>query len=254
MIARPSRRGCLKIVFSLVALIALALGGLVMSLNSPRPSVEPSPDADLLARRLMHASNTEAWQRTGAVRWDFDGRQQHLWDRHRQLARVRWDDLEVLIDLTDQSGIVRQGGTKLASEAAEPFLQQAWSHWCNDSFWLNPLAKLFDEGTRRSLVELEDDGQGLWVEYTEGGVTPGDAYLWIPGDRDMPSAWKMWTRILPLQGVEASWDGWITLGTGAKVATRHKIFFLELELLDVVGAERITDLEEDDPFTELIAE
>lgn len=246
-----SRRGCLKIALIVAALLALAFGGLLIGLNEPRPEAEPSQQADQLARRLADAGNVAAWERTGAVRWDFDGRQQHLWDRQRQLARVRWDDLEVLLDLSDQSGIVRRGGEVLAAEAAAPHLQQAWRHWCNDSFWLNPLAKLFDEGTRRSLVDLEDGGQGLLVEYTEGGVTPGDAYLWIVDDAAVPTAWRMWTRILPLQGIEASWDGWITLDTGARVATRHRIFFFELQLRDVAADDDVIALEGSDPFAEL---
>lgn len=247
-------RGCFKIVAVLVLLIILGIGGLIFSLNEARPTGQAGPDANALAHRMMEASQHTAWQETGAIRWNFGGRQLHLWDRQRMLARVQWADLEVHLDLNDQSGIVRQAGQRLDDDAAAPYLRQAWSHWCNDSFWLNPLDKLFDEGVVRSVVELDEGGQGLLVEYGQGGVTPGDAYLWTLGDDGLPTQWKMWTQILPLQGVKASWDGWTTVETGAKIATRHKILVLDLELTDIAAASDVVALEGADPFAELVAQ
>lgn len=248
----PPRRGCRRFILGFLAFLLLLAAGLYFTLNSPRPSGPSGPEADRLAKRLEATSHPEAWQRTGAIRWDFAGRQQHLWDRQRQLARVRWDDVEVLLRLDDQQGVVRRAGEQLPADQAAPYLEEAWAHWCNDSFWLNPLAKLFDEGTRRSLVELDDGGQGLLVEYTDGGVTPGDAYLWLVDADGQPVAWKMWTSILPIQGVRASWEGWIELATGARVASRHKIYFFTLELRDIEAAADVESLEGEDPFLPLL--
>lgn len=252
--SQGSRRlGCLKFVVATVAVVALVVGGWLFSLNEDRPASNPSPEADQLARKIMAAGNHDAWQATGAIRWNFGGRQLHVWDRQRNLARVQWDDLDVLIDLSDQQGIVHQAGERLDPAAAAPHLQQAWSHWCNDSFWLNPLEKLFDDGVVRSLVDLEDGGRGLLVEYTQGGVTPGDAYLWIVDDTGLPKAWKMWTQILPLQGLETSWEDWITVETGARISTRHKIVVVDLVLSDITAATDIVALQGNDPFAELVA-
>ena len=132
-------------------------------------------------------------------------------------------------------------------------LEKAWVFWCNDSFWLNPIAKLFDEGTRRSLVSVPDSGEGplrgLLVAYDSGGVTPGDAYLWLVGQDGLPRAWRMWTQILPLGGIEASWEGWQSLPNGARVATRHRLPIFTLELSDIRAAASAAELSGgEDPF------
>lgn len=250
---RPSLIRRLAVGCVVTLLVVIVAGFLLFrSFDKSLPAGEAGPGADDMARAMMAAVDTDAWDRTGAVQWDFAGRQQHLWDRQRGYVRVRWKENEVLLDLETRSGVARQGGEPLDEAAAAPLLEQAWSFWCNDSFWLNPVAKLFDEGTSRALVPLEDGGTGLLVTYGSGGVTPGDSYLWAVGQDGLPEAWWMWTQILPLGGIEASWQDWITLDTGARVATRHDIGFLELELTDVRGAASLAELiDGEDPFAAL---
>ncbi len=246
-----------RLIFSLVGTV-FAVGliglGLFWANNKPLPEAQDEAGADALARRMMAAINDPAWQRTGAVTWTFRGAHQHLWDRQRGFARVRWDHHEVLLDLASLRGLARQNigegdGQRVTDDAVEPLLTKAWALWCNDSFWLNPISKIFDDGTRRGLV-----GQDLLVTYTGGGVTPGDSYLWTVGDDDLPTAWRMWTSIIPLGGLETSWEDWITLDTGAKISTRHHTFAGDLELGDVRGAATLAELEPGpDPFAELVA-
>lgn len=246
-------RRFIKVLFLVLLAFGLTLGIGLRLAHSPLPKGTPGPEADALARRMLESIDDGAWQHTGAVSWDFDGRQQHLWDRTRQLARVRFDDTEVLLDLTHRSGKAFVDGVPVSPGDLEALVDKAWSFWCNDSFWLNPISKLFDAGTTRQLVDLGGGGQGLLVTYAEGGVTPGDSYLWIASPDGRPTAWKMWTRILPLGGLEASWDNWIELPTGAAISTRHDIAFLELRLLDVEGAASLADLVPgEDPFAPLL--
>ncbi|MEM7583245.1 MAG: hypothetical protein AAF560_07685 [Acidobacteriota bacterium] len=242
-----------RIALGLAALVlAVVLAGAVLfSINNdPLPETTDPASADALAKRMLAAIDDEAWQRTGAVTWTFRGAHHHLWDRQRSYARVRWDDHEVLIDLTTRRGVARIAGEPVAGEEAlAPLLQKAWALWCNDEFWLNPISKVFDDGTRRGMV-----GEDLLVTYTEGGVTPGDSYLWTVGDDGLPTSWRMWTSIIPLGGLETSWEGWITLDTGVKVATRHATFAGDLELGDIRGAASLAELEPGpDPFAELAA-
>ncbi len=235
-------------LLGLILVLALALWAW-FRWNEPRPSGQPGPAADAFANAMMDAVNHPAWLETGAVRWTFAGKHEHLWDRDRHLARVRWKEIEAFVDLTSRAGIVTKDGVRLTGKEADRLLQKAWGFWANDSFWLNPISKLFDEGTSRELVPLEEGGSGLLITYSSGGVTPGDAYLWLVGEDGLPYAWRMWVSIIPLGGVKTSWQEWITLSTGVKIATQHHTPLGPLRLTEVAGAAALAELEPGpDPF------
>lgn len=247
-----------RILLGLVGVVALGAVGLGVwgwSLHLPLPRATPTEQADVAARALIDAVGGEqAWAGTGAVAWTFSMGRQHLWDRERQLHRFTWGEQTVLLDLTTRQGRAWDGETELSGDALRDALDGAWSAFCNDSFWLNPVVKAFDDGTTRSLVTLEDGRQGVLVQYASGGVTPGDAYLWIPGDDGRPEAWRMWVGILPVGGLEVTWEDWQELSTGARVATRHRWTALGLDgrVEDVRGARTLAELTGgEDPFTPL---
>lgn len=225
----------------ILGIVGVAL--LVYSMNDPRPVGTPGPEADALARSMEAAVNKEAWERTGAVRWSFFEQHHYVWDRARGMVELRWGDSRALFDTADQRGRVWKNGEEQSPEDADKALETAYAYWINDSFWLNPVVKLFDEGVERSVVELEDGRKALLASYSSGGVTPGDAYLWIPGADGLPAAWRMWVRVIPVGGIEVTWEGWQELSTGAKVATEHEgwgrlmTFITELE-----GAEDLEGL------------
>lgn len=227
--------------------LAIVITGMVVS--EPRPSGEPGPAADALAREIQASVALDAWAKTGAVEWNFGGRQRHLWDKQRMLARVSWEAHVVWLDLGTREGVAHTEGKPVEGPAARELLDAAYAHWANDSFWLNPFAKLFDGGTTRSIVET-DDGQGLLVAYDSGGVTPGDAYLWTRGADGKPDRWRMWVSIIPIGGLSATWEGWTTTATGAVISTKHVLGgFLPLELTDVRTAANAAELAEgSDPF------
>ena len=251
--ARRRRRRAARLgaAASLVASLLLA----TPALAERRPAGTPGPEADQLARRMLAAVNAAAWERTGAVRWSFRGDREHLWDRRRGLSRVRWNDVEVLVDLATRRGVAFDGGRRVGGERAGKLVAKAFARWTNDSFWLNPVVKLYDPGTERAVVELEDGGDGLLVEYTSGGLTPGDAYLWLPGPDGLPTAWRMWTSSLPKGGLRASWESWVELDTGALIATFHKLPLGGVEIGDPAGAATLAELEPGpDPFAALLAD
>lgn len=250
----PRRRR--RWIFWVVGALALLLSlGVVVfwARSEPRPSGTPGPAADALARKMQRAVNHEAWERTGAVRWVFGGKHRLLWDRERGLVEVRWEDERVALRLSDKSGLVFHAG--IARGASERELEAAYRYFINDAFWLNPIATLFNQGTVRELVPLEDGSEGLLVRYESGGVTPGDAYLWHLNEDGLPLAWKMWVSIIPVGGVGASWEGWQTLETGAKIATEHKLGPRGVTLTEVDGAETLAELTGGaDPFAPLFGE
>lgn len=232
-------------------LAVMIVGGWI--LHEPRPRGDLGPEADALASRMEEAVNVEAYERTGAIRWTFAGDHQHLWDRERDVARVRWDDLEALVHTGEPSGRVYRDGREVGGAEARALLEDAHSRFINDSFWLNPIAKLRDRGVTLSTVEREDGSLALLVDYSSGGLTPGDAYLWFVGHDGLPEAWKLWVSIIPIGGVRTTWEDWTTLSTGARIARKHEgPLGLTLELSDVEGAETLGDLVDDpDPFAPL---
>lgn len=243
------------VVLALFLLALLLVVPLACWADREVPEATAGPEAEAMTDRMLAAIDADAWARTGAVRWIFRGKQEHLWDRSRNLARVRFDGVEVLVDLASKRGLATRDGTSVdASETAE-LVEQAWAHWANDSFWLNPIAKLRDEGTTRGVVAPDPKGRPrLLVCYESGGVTPGDCYLWIVGDDDRPVAWRMWVKIIPGGGTRATWDGWQRLDTGAWVATQHRIArLLTLRLTEIEGAATLAALEPGpDPFAALV--
>lgn len=223
------------------------------------PHGEAGPAADALAREVERWVDRDAWERTGAVRFTFLGGRTHVWDRTRGLLEVKDGDLSILLDLWDHGGTATKKGAPLQGDALREALDDAWTWFCNDTFWLNPLTKLFDDGVRRELVSLDDapGGRALLVSYGSGGVTPGDSYLWLVDETGRPTAVRMWVSVLPWKGIEFSWDGWTTLATGAKVASEHAgPGGYTVTIRDIRGAASLDELlgtPAADPFGPLVA-
>ena len=242
-----------KILAAILILGLLGLAALGYSLNEPRPEGEPGPEADALARSMEAAVDKEAWDRTGAVRWSFFERHHYVWDRDRNLVELRWGDSRALFRTGDRKGRAWHSGSEQTGGDATEALSAAYAYWINDSFWLNPVVKFFDPGVERSLVKLDDGRDALLISYSSGGVTPGDAYLWIPGDDGRPEAWRMWVQIIPIGGIETSWEGWTELATGAKVSTQHEGWGRMMTFIsNVEGAENLEGLGVDPSLFDLV--
>ena len=92
------------------------------------------------------------------------------------------------------------------------------------------------------------------ASYTSGGLTPGDSYLWVLDADGTPKAWRIWVNIIPVGGLEFSWDNWQTIPSGAKIATSHKLKTTGT-LIPVANIKSAMSLEEyglkEDPFLPL---
>jgi hypothetical protein len=245
-------RRILFIVGGLFALIAAALGVLIVVLRHPLPSFAPGPDGDELAKKVAASAGADAWDKLGAIRWTMAGSRHYLWDKRRGFVRFRAGDDEVLLDLVKMEGRAFHGGDEKSGAEKQRLIDKAYQLFCNDSFWLNPLVKLFDAGTSRARVEV-DGKPALLISYASGGVTPGDKYLWLLDGNGHPRAWRVWASVLRVvPGVEMTWEDWVDLG-GAQIATSHRALGLRLQPLSNLGsAERPEVLEPGpDPFAGL---
>ena len=185
------------------------------------------------------------------MRWQVQWRR-HLWDRQRGLSRVEWRGNRVLLDTSTKRGRAWHKEVEVTDEPArQKLLDSAYALFINDSFWLNPVVKAFDDGTSRARGTV-DGKRALLVSYASGGLTPGDKYLWILDDNARPLAWRLWVRVLKIGGAQLTWEGWTRLSTGAWVATSHKILGIDVvHLGDVAAAATLHELEANDPFAPL---
>ncbi len=235
---------------------AIVIGVIVLGLfifgwlkNEKVPSGSPSAEADALANKVLATIDYAAWDSTSYVQWSFPGGHDYLWNKDTDMVRVKWKNNEVKLHTKTVLGKAFQDGTEVQGETADELIQTAWGYFCNDSFWLNAPAKVFDPGTSRSLVTLKDGREGLMIRYESGGVTPGDSYVWILDENGLPTAWKMWVKIIPVGGTELSWENWTTLSTGAKISQTHKSAGPTLELTNVKAAMTWQELgETEKPF------
>lgn len=250
-----------RILLALFACAAIGVGCVscvTALLSQPRPTSKTpdSSEAEALTDKMLSALNAEAWERTAAVRFRLrEGAPLLLWDRARGFVEVTSGDKRVLLDLGTRRAVAFRDGAALSADETRELADDAYATWANDSFWAIAPFKVRDPGTTRSVVEHEGKRQ-LLVEYSSGGVTPGDAYLWELDDDGRPVAWRMWVKILPVGGARVAWRDWFALSTGAVVA-RSRVFDIGLTntVAPFEGAASLEDLVGDtDPFAPLVKE
>ncbi|MBT8278167.1 MAG: hypothetical protein KJO41_04135 [Bacteroidia bacterium] len=225
-----------KIVLLLVILATSFFGYLYIKYNDDLPIGEQGVAADTLAHNMLEALNYEAYQNTNYLEWTFRNTNHYKWDKNKGKCEVIWKDFKVILDFNaSDNNRAFVHNFEVQDEQANELIDKAVRYFNNDSFWLIAPYKVFDKGTSRQLIRLEDGKTGLLVTYSQGGSTPGDSYLWQFDATGKPSSFRMWTSIIPIQGLKASWEGWITSESGATLSTKHKIAFLTLDMGEVKG-------------------
>ncbi len=234
-----------KIIGYVLLILIVLLGAAFFMLNEKLPVGVKGEKAEALAQKMIQAVDKTAWDSTHIISWTSRAGNAIVWNKERNLAQVEWKNNKVLLDIHKVSGKAWENQTEVTDPTkAQELIQKAYKSFINDAYWLNPVVKIYDEGVTRSLVTLADGTEGLLVSYSSGGVTPGDSYLWLVDADGLPIAWKLWVKVLPLGGIEMSWEDWITLPTGAKVATIHigKATGAKIPLTDVKAAARLEGL------------
>ena len=229
----------IKIIAGIVVFLTLPslllFGFLYFKYNEDLPTGVPGEQADALAHKMLNALDYKAYNATNVIEWTFKKRHHYVWNKAKNTCEVYWKNNKVVLDLNNTSkSKVYIHSFKNESEMAPKLIKKALNYFNNDSFWLVAPYKVFDAGVERQLVKTNTQN-ALLVTYTTGGSTPGDSYLWMLDDSGKPTAFKMWTSILPINGLEASWSQWTTTESGAQLPTFHKLMFLGLELDDVKG-------------------
>lgn len=239
MVVKPKK--ILKIIAGVIIFLTLPsllfFGFLYFKYNAELPTGVQGEQADALAQKMLDALDYEAYKTTNYIEWTFKKRRHYEWDKANNTCNVLWKENKVVLDLNDHSkSKVYIHSFKNESDMAQELIEKAITYFNNDSFWLIAPYKVFDAGVERRLVKAKNNKDALLVTYTTGGSTPGDSYLWLLDDNGKPTAFKMWTSILPIDGLEASWSNWTTTESGAILPTFHKLLVLGLEINDIKGS------------------
>ncbi|KGL63020.1 hypothetical protein PHEL85_0051 [Polaribacter sp. Hel1_85] len=209
-----------KFIGILLLLLMVAAGVYYFVNNESLPEGKKGKEADALAIKMFNAINSEAYENTEILKWSFRKKHYYTWHKNKNIVHISWANYKVTLhpDNPDKSEVYIDGRISDHRE----LVKQAHDHFNNDSFWLVAPFKIFDPGTERSIVK-HDGKDALLITYTSGGTTPGDSYLWILDENYMPTSFKMWTSIIPIGGVSATWSDWKKTSSGIKLPTKHKL-------------------------------
>lgn len=240
MAKQPKLKKILKIIGGIIIFFTLPtlllFGFLYFKYNEDLPIGEQGKAADLLAIEMLQSLDEAAYLNTDYLEWTFKGRHHYKWYKSDNTCEVYWQDFTVLLDFnTPKNSKVFVAKQTYNGVEKQDYINKAEAYFNNDSFWLVAPYKVFDAGVERRLVKTEDKKNALLVTYKTGGTTPGDSYLWHLDDNGKPKSYQMWVDILPINGLEATWENWIITDSGAQLPTFHKLLFLGLELDGVKG-------------------
>ncbi len=230
----------LKIIAGVIIFITLPsllfFGFVYFKYNEDLPIGNQTEKADILAHKMLIALNADAYKATNTIEWTFRRKHHYKWDKKNNICEVNWKEYKVDLNLNDPSkSLTYIHNFRIHNEKSVALIKTATDYFNNDSFWLVAPYKVFDKGTTRSIVK-HNNKDALLVTYTSGGTTPGDSYLWILDENYKPTKFKMWVKILPIGGLEASWSDWKTTQSGAQLPTHHKLLFFGLNMGDVIGS------------------
>jgi len=225
----------LKITAGLLLLGLIGFGILYIICDKLLPEGKAGTEADALAEKMLKSINYEKYKSTRYLEWSYQGgAHQYKWDKTNGKAEVSWDDYKVHLNLNNTSNsFVSKNGKIISAKESREATNIAWDHFNNDSFWLVAPYKVFDKGTTRSIIELENGSEGLLVTYSSGGTTPGDTYLWELQPNGFPISYQMWVKIIPIGGLEATWDEWKIMENGLALPTSHELGPMTIDMGEV---------------------
>ncbi len=209
-----------------IVLLALAVAARIQAASDPK--------AEEVGRAMIQAmGGTSGWEHARYFRFDFtvvrDGEKvasfSHAWDRWNGRYRVEGEDAhgvswKAYFNVNSRQGDYWVNGAKTEGATRAKGLEDAYSRYINDMYWLLAPWKIFDPGVRLEFVGPSRDAAGnecdeIKISFDGVGLTPKDVY-WMDIDRashlltqwkfvlnggnDPPTvvAWKEWKKFGPI--------------------------------------------------------
>lgn len=212
----------------------LFFGFIYLKYNEDLPTGKTGIEADQLANKMLKALDYEKYEATDYLEWTFKNKHSYKWYKSADSCEVYWKSFKVTLNFNQiKSSKVYVAEQLYNGIEKQKYIDKAESYFNNDSFWLVAPYKVFDKGVTRSTVNTKQNNKSLLVTYNSGGTTPGDSYLWHLDKNGRPKSYKMWVDIIPIGGLEASWENWTAATSGAILPTFHKLSFLDIELTKI---------------------
>ncbi|GAB1857935.1 hypothetical protein MHTCC0001_27720 [Flavobacteriaceae bacterium MHTCC 0001] len=223
----------IKIILGVIIFITLPtlllFGFAYFKYHEPLPIGTKGAKADNLATKMLIALNYEAYRNTDYIEWTFKNKRHYNWEKAKHKCDVLWKEYKVKLDFNDHSkSKAYVHGFTISGEKGKELVDQALDYFENDIFWLIAPYQVFDEGVTREFVTLPSSQKGLLVNYSEN-----ETYLWKIDSSGLPTSFQMWGNKTPIDGLEATWNDWTFVATGAKFPTFHKLLFFGFELTDL---------------------
>lgn len=236
MVKAPKQRKRWRVWLGRIVLLLFAgLAATWFVLDESPPEGASGPEADRRASEVYEAVGMKGWQKLNFIAWTHRGRHHYQWNKRDGLVKVSWAGYIVLLDLNDHTAEAYQGTIAVADPGLYNTLcELAWEKWYTDVFWLNPFTHLKDEDTKLSTVMIDDE-RTLLAQYYDREVAPGTHFLWYLDDDYKPYKCQMWADNMPIGGITFTWEDWVELPGGARVATKHTQALMEVNISNVRG-------------------
>jgi hypothetical protein len=219
-------------------LITLVLPAVALLAGRPAPAGQVEPvvaaagaaaagDRQALAvadATLAAMGGQAAWDAAHFLRFTFDGRRTHYWDkwtgRHRlEGTTAAGEKYVVLENVISRQGSAYVDGKPPAPERASQLVAGAYGAWINDTYWLLMPYKLRDPGAHLAYAgRPRIDGREydeISVTFGPVGLTPGDRYwAWFDRDTHLLDRWAYRLEDEPRDATPTVWlwQGWHRYG------------------------------------------
>lgn len=221
-------------LLGILSFLAISFLILYLALNEELPQGSSGPKADDFAAKILKRVQHENYEGTDVIQWTFRNKNKYLWKKDEGVVEVKWDEVFVKLNTSKPTqSLVFDQQAEIIGDQKNPYIQKALKNFNNDSFWIVAPHKLFDSGTTRKLVTMENGQRALLVTYSSGGSTPGDSYLWNVDESYLPVSYKMWVGILPIGGLEATWENWKITASGILVPQKHQILGIDIPMSNI---------------------
>ncbi|MAD98159.1 MAG: hypothetical protein CMB99_12610 [Flavobacteriaceae bacterium] len=193
----------------------------LMGMEIPMGEVKAyNPDANAFAEKILKRIKHDKYKTTNTIEWSFGGRRYFKWNKKDHIVDVSWDTIRVNLYPAAREKSTVYFNDKKQETADAKIVKRAWDIFNNDNFWLVAPHKIFDDGVVRSLTSV--DGQtALEVNFTQGGTTPGDSYIWVVDSTYLPVKYLMTVPSMRMKQVPATWDEWFTTESGTLLPKNH---------------------------------